>query len=420
MNNSLDTDGATQTVAKAFRKKVMVVAYGRADRQCGYSHRIKELAHALALGGHDVVLLWMTAFYRARSSYQFDTLRAVATVLIRPTLPIGRLPGFTAIGRWICSRTIRREARAHGVEIIQAETILAAGLVLNARISLPLVVDLHGDHVPVWRAQRYPEWSIRRIAHDTQTAYRHAAGLLVVSERLMHKVNVAAKRPLLPLCVIPCGVNTERFDLPQATRESMRHEIRLHDRIVLCYCGSLDTWQCITETLAFAAALTRRRVQTALMILTRDDISPWQELLDQIGRINHDYFIINAEPSEVPLYLAAADMGLLLRREDPVNEVASPTKLGEYLAAGVPVATTAFAGDAPAILAGSGCGFIFDSTAPSEAEWITFEAFMDQSMERRRALSAECKAIALKKHNWNTISERLLSFYQSLPHADRP
>lgn len=396
------------------RKRVLVVAYGRADRLCGYSHRIKELTRALAEGGHDVVLLWFTAFYRAYACHQFDALRAVATVVIRPTLPIGRIRGSSVIGRWICSRAIAREASRRAIDIVQAETILAAGLVLRARTNLPLVVDLHGDQVPVWRAQRYPEWSIRQIERDTVAACREAAGFVVVSDCLKNKIRVAANRPDLPFCVVPCGVATERFALSRLEREEMRQKLGVRDRFVLCYCGGLDSWQCIGETLALVTALMRRNPQVCFMLMTKDDLSPWRVKLGQLGQDGRDYLVINADPGMVPRYLVAADCGLLIRRQDPVNEVASPTKLGEYLAAGIPVVTTRFAGDASTIIASTGCGIVTDDVRPSDSELSALEQFIRRTMERREAVAVECRAIAEKEQNWSTVSQRLLAMVDSL------
>jgi len=38
----------------------------------------------------------------------------------------------------------------------------------------------------------------------------------------------------------------------------------------------------------------------------------------------------------VPKFLQAADMGILLRKKDPLNEVAAPTKFAEYMMTGLP------------------------------------------------------------------------------------
>ena len=47
--------------------------------------------------------------------------------------------------------------------------------------------------------------------------------------------------------------------------------------------------------------------------------------------------MIEAAYHEVNSYLNAADAGFLLREQNPLNEVASPTKFAEYCLTGLPV-----------------------------------------------------------------------------------
>jgi hypothetical protein len=55
--------------------------------------------------------------------------------------------------------------------------------------------------------------------------------------------------------------------------------------------------------------------------------------------------VVSVPHEEVAGYLAAADVGLLLREPCAVNEVASPVKFGEYLASGTPVILSEGIGD---------------------------------------------------------------------------
>ena len=64
--------------------------------------------------------------------------------------------------------------------------------------------------------------------------------------------------------------------------------------------------------------------------------------------------------STCPEYLAAADLGLLLRDQTTLNRVASPVKFGEYLASGTPVIMTPQIGDFSSLVARKGLGTIID------------------------------------------------------------
>jgi glycosyltransferase involved in cell wall biosynthesis len=52
-----------------------------------------------------------------------------------------------------------------------------------------------------------------------------------------------------------------------------------------------------------------------------------------------------AEPQDVPAYLAAADVGISFSSAGTTRLAASPTKVAEYLATGIPVIQSADVGD---------------------------------------------------------------------------
>lgn len=58
-----------------------------------------------------------------------------------------------------------------------------------------------------------------------------------------------------------------------------------------------------------------------------------------------NYYIKDLLPAEVPSYLKLLDAGFLLRDDLVLNTVSSPTKICEYLAAGVPMICTEYSGD---------------------------------------------------------------------------
>ena len=67
------------------------------------------------------------------------------------------------------------------------------------------------------------------------------------------------------------------------------------------------------------------------------------------------------EQHEVGRYLMAAQLGLSFVRPCPSKVSSSPTKIGEYLAAGLPVISTAGIGDVDELLTGSNVGVLVRS-----------------------------------------------------------
>jgi hypothetical protein len=78
-----------------------------------------------------------------------------------------------------------------------------------------------------------------------------------------------------------------------------------------------------------------------------------------------DVLVRSAPFEEVPSYLMAADVAILLRERLPINHYASPTKLGEYWLSGLPVLTTKGVSDALRhIEEHSEMGVVLDPEAP--------------------------------------------------------
>jgi glycosyltransferase involved in cell wall biosynthesis len=103
--------------------------------------------------------------------------------------------------------------------------------------------------------------------------------------------------------------------------------------------------------------------------------------------------------------LQEAHAGLLLRREDPVNQVASPTKFGEYLAAGLPVLLTEGIGDFSALVEKEGLGMIvpsslLDTTEANDEELEQILQFLKQTVSGRDQMRRRCVHYARTELHW--------------------
>jgi hypothetical protein len=83
-----------------------------------------------------------------------------------------------------------------------------------------------------------------------------------------------------------------------------------------------------------------------------------------------DVCVRSLSPDDVPRYLAAGDAGVCLLGRHGSKEASSPTKYGEYLAAGLPVITNSWIGDA--------------SSLGSESTWLLVDDF-DEGQYRQVA-----------------------------------
>jgi len=128
-------------------------------------------------------------------------------------------------------------------------------------------------------------------------------------------------------------------------------------RIVFVYSGSTVDWQLPAVTVALFKKIKEMIPEAFLLFLT-NNLSCARKYFKEIDK--GDYLLISLPNSEVPAYLNAADIGILLREKNLVNFVASPIKFGEYLCCGLPVIISSGIGDTEEIIERHGIGRLID------------------------------------------------------------
>lgn len=105
---------------------------------------------------------------------------------------------------------------------------------------------------------------------------------------------------------------------------------------VYCYSGSYKPWQCPQETIMFFKQQLAQNNNCFLLLLT-PDAQAFTQHTQQMLPLD-SYHVCNVKQDELYHYLAAADVGILLRDHHTINYVSRPTKALEYHAAGLCIA----------------------------------------------------------------------------------
>ena len=100
----------------------------------------------------------------------------------------------------------------------------------------------------------------------------------------------------------------------------------------------------------FFLAVRELRPRAFFRVLTRSDAGHVSEVLRRAGLSDGDFRVGAVEPSQVPVYLKRARLGLSFRKPTFSQIAASPTKIPEYLAAGLPAVSNAGIGDTDELL----------------------------------------------------------------------
>lgn len=107
--------------------------------------------------------------------------------------------------------------------------------------------------------------------------------------------------------------------------------------IYVGYLGGVASYQNLPDlVLPFMDMLMKKDERIMLRFVTHQPIQ-MKKLLDKFNWKANRFEVISVPQAEVNKHLKSMDLGLMIRRKNLVNEVAQPVKIGEYLAAGVPV-----------------------------------------------------------------------------------
>lgn len=166
--------------------------------------------------------------------------------------------------------------------------------------------------------------------------------------------------------IIPCCSDYELFKpLPRdlALVKQLGFE---ESNKILCYLGSIGTWYMFDEMMAMFKQLHFQDNSFRLFIMTPEPPSMVYDSAKKIG-INDDLIkIVSATRQQVPKYLSIAHLGISFIKPCFSKLSSSPTKMGEMLAAGVPLICNSGVGDVERIINETKTGVIIHGFTEDE------------------------------------------------------
>lgn len=176
-----------------------------------------------------------------------------------------------------------------------------------------------------------------------------ADSVSVVSERF--KKYIISKYHLKKeIMVYPSVFDSSLFRYNNKTRNLMRKQNKIeHNQLVVFYSGSLQKWQSPDSIFKFFKNIELQDVNGKIIkyVLTNDIV--YAKQLSKKYKIA-SLRIISLRGQELVDYLIMGDIGIICRKNDLVNRVASPTKIAEYIATKNCVVLTESVGDYGLIL----------------------------------------------------------------------
>ncbi len=244
-------------------------------------------------------------------------------------------------------------ALARRPQIIHARSYLPAAvadLVATLSPKAKLLFDCRGmlgdEYVDggYWTRDRVEYKMLKRVE---KRLFHRTEGLVVLTSALRRWLDGQhVLGPRTEVAVIPCCVDLARFEASEAARAEARASFGLAEgTVAVVYSGSLGNWYLEPEMARFYAAVKARHADARFVVLSRSKTDSLRAAFAAQGIPEEDILVRSVAPDSMPTTLPLGDIGVSFIRPCFSKTGSSPTKVAEYLSAGMPAVLNGDIGD---------------------------------------------------------------------------
>jgi glycosyltransferase involved in cell wall biosynthesis len=419
------------------RPTFLIVAYIPVGNRSGYRIRVEQEIQALSQMGCIVQLACLLPPAGADDGGKADLQHARAA----------HVQEFTALGAHVHLVEIEDIFQLHtssesfpstvehlaeiasrgNVDVLHAEALYCARVASIVKANMPglcLSIDWHGVVPEESRMGGANEIRVKSLETAEHELLVKADLNVFVSESMVNHYRNKYGVGKRPQVIVPCCVSDRRFVTPT---DDLFNNCE-PGSLVFVYAGSMADWQCGLEMIRLFASLHRYDNHCrSLLLVPTSDHEKVLHYAEKVGLPASAFNLKAVAHDEVPVQLATGHIGVLLRRYDAVNFVSSPTKFGEYLAAGLPVLMTDSIGDFSQLAESTGTGYVIPSKTLFDQDEIDSNpdllrqivAFAKRSSSIRTNTSRHCQAIAREQLHWEPAARKWIETYRRIAAKDK-
>jgi glycosyltransferase involved in cell wall biosynthesis len=382
------TGGAATDPSRGARVRVAVVS---SVHRWNDTRIFVKQAASLAANGYDVTL---AAIGDQGSPFEASGVRVVPLPRRRRAL------------RWLTWLSILRIVVSQRAKIVHAHDPELIPLVLLLKLTGRFAIcDIHEN---VAEQVLHKEWIPRlcrvplsRLLKGVQRSLPRMADAVILAEDSYvrdypARANVSVIRNF-PL-------------LPPGSKQDYRS-----DTFGLIYVGDVRGVRGIREYVTITQRLVERGVPAQLRIVgsfaDREEERQTHELVRQLGLEQRVVFAGRRPPEEIPVLVQQSDLGLALLHPIGNYRESYPTKMFEYMAAGIPVIASNFALWRD-VLVPNECGKVVDPLNVEEAAAAALEYWTRPDLRERHGQNG--RAAVLRRYHWGVEAPHLLRVYAAL------
>ncbi len=352
-------------------------------------------ARTLAQAGYDVTVI---------AVHDRDEVRDGIAIRALPSVPRGRRPWL-----WRRALAMATETQADIYHFHDPELLLVSPF-LRRQTKRPTIYDIHEVYPEFVEVKEYlPGWSRRPIAGLVRAVEPWLAGhesALIFADGQIAGAFTAIDRPKATL-----------FNFPQLTHFADRPvgESGLAQPPVILYLGAMERNRG-TDLMLSAFQRVLQVVPQATLLLVGHFAPPALEgevrrQAEALG-IAHAVTITGRVPfADVPDFLQQATIGWVPWQAARKNELNIPTKLFEYMSAGLPVVVSDLPSIRPFVEPNSSGLLVEPGDAQAHAEALVR---LIRRPGEASAMGARGRQLVLTQFNWDVMAPRLLALYDQL------
>lgn len=230
-------------------------------------------------------------------------------------------------------------------------------------------------------------------------------GVTVVSQVLKDEC-IAMGIPEERILELPYGCDIDMFK-PMPRDEELAKKIGVENKRVV-YVGSICELNLRVLVEAMKKVVAEVPDAVLLAVSPGWDLNKFRTFVTQLGLSEEKFVVLDRQPHELmPVLLSIADVVYAPNRFIKVDEARSPSRIGEYMAAGKPIVANAV-GVVKEQLSNGGGSLVY-SYDPRELASRIIEILQDRELAKKMGMKAREKAE--KIYSWSILARKLREFY---------
>ena len=214
----------------------------------------------------------------------------------------------------------------------------------------------------------------------------------------------------IPVEVIPTCTDLKKF-IPGVKDPDLLSRTGLEGHLVIGCVGTMSNWYLRQSMLEYLACLARNLDHAKILIITHEDHAQLQNDALHAGIPVAQLVLVGAAFTEMPAYIRLIDIGVFFIKVCFSKKGSCATKLGEFLATGVPVVINDGIGDSGRILQEHDVGIVL-----SQLKAADFEASLSpvRQLVKEPQIAQRCRELATKYFDLDSGAEKYAALYSEL------